>query len=388
MEMKAERINVTYELTIQLEPVERAVDLLLAEMTSGIQYVSTREGVKMDKVQDKVPFVDDSIKGEILSVQQQDDDTYLVKYSLPLPNLKIDLGGITNLWPMVAGEVFNFYFIKGAKMVELELPSSFENYYKGPRFGIEGIRESLKVNEAPLLGAIIKPNLGLDPERTSHLAANLAKAGFNFIKDDEICVSPEICPLKKRVSLISQTLDKIQQKSGKKMLYMANVTSDFTVLGKAAEIAVSNGAGGLMIDPFCTGLSTVDYLRRNFDLPIYVHRVGYGLFCSGPSFSVSYEVFSRLFRLMGADFSHVGGIWGSSERAKIKTIRYLDILRKGHSKKPTWPVVTGISHDNMAEYFDFYGRDTLYMDHIDIYRDEEGARNKLQSLKARIGLKR
>ena len=35
----------------------------------------------------------------------------------------------------------------------------------------------------------------------------------------------------------------------------------------------------------------------------------------------------------------------------------------------------------MGDYHRFYGDDTMFMDHIDIYRDEGRAREKLSSLK-------
>lgn len=143
-----------------------------------------------------------------------------------------------------------------------------------------------------------------------------------------------------------------------------------------------------MLDPFCTGLSAVDYLRRNFPLPLYCHRVGYGLFTSGPSFSVSYELFSKLLRLLGADFSHVGGIWGGGADAVRKVTRYLEILRlpiPGFPDcKETWPVVSGISMENMEEYYRFYGDDTLFLEHIDIYSDTDAARRKLEGLKSKL----
>jgi len=381
-----ENITVTYQLTPKVESIHKAADLLLAEMTSGIQYISTRKGVEMYKCEDKLPFIDSSIKGEILSIEEQDESTYIVKLSFPATNIDPGLGGISNLWAMVAGEVFSLYFIGGAKFLELELPSSFMNHYKGPRFGIDGIRELLKVKDRPLIGAIIKPNLGLNPERTAEVVSILAKAGFDFVKDDEVCVNSDLCSLKKRVKLVVQTLDIIQEHSGRKMLYMANVTSDFSTLGKAAEIAISSGANGLMIDPFCIGLSSIDYLRKSFSCPIYVHRVGYGLFCSG-NLSISYEIFTKLFRMLGADFSHVGGIWGKSEKAKNKVAKYVGILRKPSSIRATWPVVSGISLENMAEYYDFYGDDTLFLDHIDIYKDEESSAKKLKALKQKMGLK-
>jgi ribulose 1,5-bisphosphate carboxylase large subunit-like protein len=136
-----------------------------------------------------------------------------------------------------------------------------------------------------------------------------------------------------------------------------------------------------MIDPFCAGISSVDFLRRRFPVPLYAHRVGYGLFCLGSDYRVSFEVFSKLFRLLGVDFSHVGGIWGVSESSRKKTAGYLEALRAGTSKKPVWPVITGISLENMREYHEFYGDDAMYMDHVDIYLDEGRAREKLSALK-------
>jgi ribulose-bisphosphate carboxylase large chain len=382
--MEKESVKVSYLIEPKVESIERATELLLAEMTSGIQYVSTREGVEMGLVRDSVPFVDDSINGEVVSLEEQGDGIYLVEFSFPSSNVDVALGGISNLWPIIAGEVFNFYFIKKAALTGLFLPLTFKKYYMGPGYGIAGIRELLNAYHRPLFGCIIKPNLGLDPERTSRVVSILARAGFDFIKDDEICVNPDLCPLEQRVRSIAKTIETVQQQTGKRVLYAANVTSDFSVLGKAAETAVQSGAGGLMIDPFCVGLSSIDYLRRNFNLPIYLHRVGYGIFCYNPSYSISYEVFTSLFRLLGGDFSHVGGIWGKSDEARKKTADYVALLRKKDINKAAWPVVTGISLENMKDYYDFYGDDTMFMDHIDIYKDEASSKEKLQSLKRRM----
>jgi ribulose-bisphosphate carboxylase large chain len=387
-----DRILAVYEITPQEEPAERAFDLLLHEMTSGIQYYSTRTGAVMDRVRDHVPYVDPTVAGEIASLTQEGDGVYRVVFSLPAANVDSRLGGLTNLWPVVAGEVFNFYFIKKARLLDLELPPSFTGRYEGPGWGIPGIREKVGVQGSPLFGAIIKPNLGLDPKRAAAVAASLAEAGFDFVKDDEICVNPELCPLGQRVSRVAEALDAVAGRTGRRALYMANVTSDFASLHEAAAIAEECGAGGFMLDPFCTGMSAIDYLRRGFRLPIYCHRVGYGLFTAGPAFSVSYELFSKLFRLLGADFSHVGGIWGGGAGAKAKIERYLEILRRrapgAQDRLETWPVVSGISPESMGEYYGFYGDDTLFLEHIDIYSNTDAARRRLETLRSLVAASR
>jgi len=375
---------VTYDLEPQVESIDRAVDLLLHEMTSGIQYYSARDGAVMDRVRDHVPFVDPSVCGEVVSVTHGAGGSYRVSLAFPASNLDSDVGGITNLWPIIAGEVFNFYFIKRARLLDVRLPPVFASHYRGPGFGIAGIRQKVGVASGPLFGAIIKPNLGLNPRQAASVAASLAEAGFDFIKDDEIAVNPSLCPLRERVSRVVEALGTAGG-AGRRVLYMANVTSDFASLKDAAVIASDAGAGGFMLDPFCTGISSIDYLRRTFSLPIYCHRVGYGLSCLGSSYSVSYQLFSKLFRLLGADFSHVGGIWGGAEDARTKVARYLEVLRGGFEGPrigETWPVVSGISTENMEDYYGFYGDDTLYLEHIDIYGGTEAARRKLAALKA------
>jgi ribulose-bisphosphate carboxylase large chain len=385
--MATEVIIVTYALAFKIEPVERAIDLLLAEMTSGIQYYATRSGVKMDRVQDTLSFVNESVHGSVVSVKRQDEEVYRTVFSLPADNLDVAFGGITVLWPMIAGEVFNFHFIKRAELVDVHLPQSFTRYYGGPGFGVKGIRDLVDVTDRPLFGSIIKPNLGLDPGLTAEKVATLAQAGFDFVKDDEICVSPAVCPLEERVRAVSRVVQEMKQKHGKNIIYAANVTSDISVLEKAAATAVKAGATGLMIDPFCTGLSGIDFLKRNFGLPIYAHRVGYGIYCGNPTFSIAYDVFCTLFRILGADFSHVGGIWGKSADGRKKVADYVRLLRKDTILPQTWPVVTGISLDNMNDYYQFFGDETMFMDHIDIYRDPESSRNKLHALKERVGLR-
>ncbi|GAI73684.1 unnamed protein product, partial [marine sediment metagenome] len=93
--MSIESITATYLLTPKVESIERAADLLLAEMTSGMQYVSTRKGVEMYKCEDRLPYIDGLVKGEILSIQKKENNSFLVKLSFPVTNLDPVLGGIS-----------------------------------------------------------------------------------------------------------------------------------------------------------------------------------------------------------------------------------------------------------------------------------------------------
>ncbi len=69
--MAKENIEVTYLLTTQIETPERSFELLLAEMTSGIQYVSTRQGVKMNRISESHGFTDRSNLGSMLTCTKE-----------------------------------------------------------------------------------------------------------------------------------------------------------------------------------------------------------------------------------------------------------------------------------------------------------------------------
>jgi len=53
------------------------------------------------------------------------------------------------------------------KLLDLHFPKSYVNQFKGPKYGIDGIRKLLNVPNRPLLHAMIKPSIGLTPEESA-----------------------------------------------------------------------------------------------------------------------------------------------------------------------------------------------------------------------------
>ncbi len=380
--MGEEKIRVTYRIKTMIESPARSIELLLAEMTVGIHYVATPDGPNMSPSFEHVPTIDPSIIGEVEELTNNVDGSFVVTFALPASNVDASLGGVTHLWTMIAGEVFNFHFVKEAQLTDIEFPPSFLRRYEGPAFGFDGVAQMAEIESGPLWGAIIKPNLGLTPDQAADLAGELATAGFNFLKDDEISVNPALSPLADRVKKIAARVREVRERTGHRMLYAANVTSDFATIRDACETAITNGADVLMIDAFCTGLSAVDFLKRTFGVPIYVHRVGYGLLSLSPDRNIDFAVLSKVLRMFGADFSHVGTLWGKSPRSVDSLRRIVATLTDDTFAESTIPVVTGVSLENIGAYQSFYGDRSIYMDHIDIYGGAVSAEQKLNALRA------
>jgi 3-oxoisoapionate-4-phosphate transcarboxylase/hydrolase len=159
--------------------------------------------------------------------------------------------------------------------------------------------------EAPgrvLVGAIVKPSLGLTPAQVADVASQLAAGGAHLVKDDELLGDPEWCPLDDRVRAVASA----------GVPYAANLTGPADSLLSRAERVVELGAGALMVNAFAQGLDSVRALRAaEFGVPIFAHRVGAALWARQPAFGVAPSVVAELTRLCGADYVQVGSFSGS-----------------------------------------------------------------------------
>ncbi|MDS7278894.1 RuBisCO large subunit C-terminal-like domain-containing protein, partial [Klebsiella pneumoniae] len=79
--------------------------------------------------------------------------------------------------------------------------------YPGPQFGIEGTHKLAGVFDRPILGTIVKPSVGLTPEQTADLVGELAEAGIDFVKDDELMANSPHSPLKDRARAVMRTIN-------------------------------------------------------------------------------------------------------------------------------------------------------------------------------------
>jgi ribulose-bisphosphate carboxylase large chain len=143
--------------------------------------------------------------------------------SWPIANMGPSL---PNLLATVAGNLFELQQFSGLRLLDLHLPEEFRNAYPGPQFGVAGTRRLARVDKLPLIGTIIKPSVGLSPEETAAMADQLAGAGLDFIKDDELQADGPHCPFEKRVDAVMDVLNRHSDRVGKKVMFAFNVTGE------------------------------------------------------------------------------------------------------------------------------------------------------------------
>jgi hypothetical protein len=196
------------------------------------------------------------------------------RVTVEFPALEGETSAEQLLAACVAGEWADRGDVESCRLVEVEWPAGLP----GPAFPAE---------PGVAVAAIVKPALGLTPAEAAAVAAELAAGGAALVKDDELQrSSPE------RIRAIEAAIPD-------DVLYAANVT------GTDVEAIVEAGARALMINAFLAGLGSIARLRE-YELPIFVHRVGSAFLRRGGPVSVSAGVVAELTRLLGADYVQVG----------------------------------------------------------------------------------
>jgi len=228
----------------------------------------------------------------------------LVSISFPLCNFGPSL---TALISTVAGNLYELQELSGVRLLDLELPQPFADRYPGPGFGIEGTRRLAQVESRPLIGTIIKPSVGLSIQKLRPLVRDLAQAGLDFIKDDELNANPPYAPLTERVPAVMEEINRIADKSGKKAMYAFNITGDIDDMLRGHDLVRDHGGTCVMVNVNCVGLAAVAHLRRQCELPIHGHRAYFGAMARAPLLGIDFTAFQKIWRLAGVDHLHVGG---------------------------------------------------------------------------------
>ncbi|MFY0992461.1 ribulose-bisphosphate carboxylase large subunit family protein [Halomonas sp. C05BenzN] len=240
-----------------------------------------------------------------------------VTLSWPLENIGPSL---PNLLATVLGNLTELRELSGIRLTDVALPREFIEACPGPQFSVPGTRRLAGVERGPLIGTIIKPSVGLTPEQTADLVAQLVEAGIDFIKDDELIADPPYSPLAERVPAVMRVIEAHAQRTGRKPMYAFNITGDLDEMRRRHDLVRDHGGTCVMASVNWIGLASLAALRRHSQLPIHGHRNGWGLFYRHPQIGIDYRAYQSLLRLAGADHLHVNGLGSKFAEADASVI--------------------------------------------------------------------
>jgi len=268
---------------------------------------------------------------------------------------------------LTAGPLFERPFAEVVRLSDVVLPDEVLRAFGGPRFGIKGTRGFLgKDDDALLFGAIVKPGAGLAPDEVATRCAAAARGGIDLIKDDEKMNNPAYCPLIDRVHAVSRALRRVQDETGRAVIYCPHVTGRPDQMFQAAQDAVRAGATGLMVNVFAAGLASLQMLSEDeeINVPIYVHSGGRSVLSPRAGYGLDTRVFAKFVRLLGGDYLDLyaqGGYLRSGSLVEAR--RFASALRDPwHHIAPVLPTCSGgLTARTLPANYAAFGRDILPM---------------------------
>jgi ribulose-bisphosphate carboxylase large chain len=240
-----------------------------------------------------------------------------IEISFPIDNVGTNLATLASV---VAGNLFDLGEVTGMRLEEIHLPATYREGFKLPRHGLAGTRRLTGVARGPLVGSIIKPNVGLSAAETGELVGRLCAAGLDFIKDDEISADPVHAPLAQRIPAVMTAIRRHQDLTGKHVMMAFNITDETDAMRRHADVVAREGGSCVMASLNWCGFSAIETLRNSTDLVLHGHRNGYGAFSRHPMLGISFQAYQVLWRLAGVDHMHVHGLQGKFAQEDAEVI--------------------------------------------------------------------
>jgi ribulose-bisphosphate carboxylase large chain len=259
-------------------------------------------------------------------------------------------GNMPNIISSVAGNIFGLKTLKNLRLLDVELPEKLAKSFKGPKFGIDGIRKLLRIPDRPLIGTIIKPKLGLSTSDHSEVAYAAWAGGCDIVKDDENLSSQNFNPFEARIVKTLELRDKAESETGERKVYMANITAETETMLKRAEFVLSHGGEYVMVDILTCGFSALQTLRnQNFKLVIHAHRAGHAAFTKNPKHGIAMLSLVKAARVIGVDQLHVGTFIGKMFETKEEVLANLNACKMPFAGlKTVLPVASGGLHPRVV----------------------------------------
>jgi ribulose-bisphosphate carboxylase large chain len=208
----------------------------------------------------------------------------------------------------VCGNLYELREFSGLKLIDLTLPPSFEHAFAGPRFGVTGTRRLTGRAQGPMIGTIIKPSVGLTPQQTAAFVEQLATAGIDFVKDDELMANPPHSPLRDRVDAVMRVVNQVADRTGKRVMYAFNISDEADEMRRHHAYVRAAGGTAVMVSLNSVGLAGVKRVCDEGTLAVHGHRNGWGALNRHPLLGIGFGAYQKLWRLAGVDHLHVNGI--------------------------------------------------------------------------------
>ena len=331
------------------------------------------------------------------------------KVKIAYPSELFEAGNAPNILSSIAGNIFGMKAVKNLRLEDIKIPKNILSGFKGPKYGIKGIRKMMKIKERPLIGTIVKPKLGLKTKDHAEVASQAWLGGCDVVKDDENLSSQTFNKFEARLARTLEAANHAEEQTGEKKAYLVNVTAETKQMMQRAQLVEDIGGKYVMIDIVTAGFAALQTLREaNFKLAIHAHRAMHAAFTRNEKHGISMMVLADIARLIGVDQLHIGTAVGKLEgdielvselneemEKKIVKETKMKLAQNWGKIKPTLSVSSGGLHPGHVPYLvKHLGKDLVLQFGGGIHGHPKGtlrgaiaARQALQSVLEKVPIK-
>ena len=241
-------------------------------------------------------------------------------------------GSLPNLMSSIVGNVFGFKPLRALRLEDIHFPPALLKTFQGPPHGIQVERDKLDKYGRPLLGATMKPKLGLSAKNYGRLVYEALRGGLDFTKDDENINSQPFMRWRDRFLFVHDATLNAQAETGERKGHYLNVTAPTPeMMYQRAEFAKELGAPIIMHDyitgGFCANTGLANWCRDNGIL-LHIHRAMHAVIDRNPHHGIHFRVLAKILRLSGGDHLHSGTVVGKLEGDRAPTLGFVDLMRE------------------------------------------------------------
>lgn len=339
-EMTEGHIEVDYRLQSPEGALAGRVEALLLEQT-----------VELPRSALRTSFVRDRLVGRVLATESVGPGDFRVTLAQPELATGDDPAQLLNV---LFG---NCSLQPDVQLEDVRLSPRITRALGGPRFGSAGIRRLVGAEGRALTASVLKP-IGLTNPESAELCRNLSLGGLDIVKDDHGHADHSFGPFGERVRLCLKATDEAAQKTGRRTLYVPNLTGSPATVLLQARLAREAGVGAVMVSPMLIGLPFLVDLASELGMPILAHPAFGGAQRISPL-----ALLGRLFPAFGSDaviFPSYGGRFSYS-RAECGSLA--GALTAPAAGSPScFPVPAGgMKVESLAEALGFYGKESILL---------------------------
>lgn len=322
-------IIATYEIK-HTDHVERVAEKIAHELTVG----TWTELNHLEQYQLQ------AFRGEVIATSQQETTSrFSIRY--PLHNVTPDFSSIlTTTFGKLSLD-------PGVQLVDLSLPEELAPDFPGAAFGVEGVRDILRVHDRPLAMSIFKGVIGRDLDFLAAQLRDQFAGGIDLVKDDEILYDNPLTPSLERARVGASVIREHKETTGRSVLYAVTLSGPvFTLLDQAKRL-IEAGATALLFNVYTYGLDALRELAK--DPEIHVPILAHPAFAGALTGSVRHSLlFGKLIRLAGADLTLFPSPYGALSTPKDEAQQIQTYATEPHWTKPILTVPSAGIHPGLV----------------------------------------